>query len=141
MQADLKKVGIDAEIVTYEWGEYLERSKKGEHDMVLLGWTGDNGDPDNFLQVLLGCAGAKDGTNRARWCNQEFEKLTLDAKKTADLAERTKLYEQAQVVFKEEAPWVTIAHSVVFKPMRKEVQGFQISPFGHHNFYPVDLAQ
>jgi len=36
MQADLAKVGITAEIVTYEWGEYLERSSKGEHDMVLL---------------------------------------------------------------------------------------------------------
>ncbi|MCI0431517.1 MAG: ABC transporter substrate-binding protein [Rhodospirillales bacterium] len=141
MQADLKKVGIEAEIVTFEWGEYLERSKKGEHDMVLLGWTGDNGDPDNFLQVLLGCSGAKDGTNRARWCNQAFEKLTQDAKKTADLAERTKLYKAAQAVFKEEAPWVTIAHSVVTKPMRKEVTGFKISPIGLHIFYEVDLTQ
>ncbi len=141
MQADLKKVGIEAQITTFEWGEYLERSKKGDHDMVLLGWTGDNGDPDNFLQVLLGCSAAKDGTNRARWCNEEFEKLTQDAKKTADIAERTKLYEESQLVFKEDAPWVTIAHSVVFKPMRKEVEGFKISPFGHHSFAEVDLAQ
>jgi len=31
------------EIVTFEWGEYLKRSKKGAHDTVLLGWTGDKG--------------------------------------------------------------------------------------------------
>ena len=139
IQADLKKVGIETEIVTFEWGEYLKRSKEGQHDMVLLGWTGDNGDPDNFLQVLLGCAAAKDGTNRARWCNQKFEDLTLKAQKTADQAERTKLYEEAQVVFKEEAPWVTIAHSVVFMPMRKEVVGYKVSPLGHHAFTNVDL--
>jgi dipeptide transport system substrate-binding protein len=139
IQADLKKVGIETEIVTFEWGEYLKRSKEGQHDMVLLGWTGDNGDPDNFLQVLLGCAAAKDGTNRARWCNQKFEDLTLKAQQTADQAERTKLYEEAQLVFKEEAPWVTIAHSVVFMPMRKEVVGYTVSPLGHHAFTNVDL--
>jgi dipeptide transport system substrate-binding protein len=50
------------------------------------------------------------------------------------------LYESAQVIFKEEAPWVTIAHSVVFKPVRKEVTGFKVHPLGSHIFYDgVDL--
>ncbi len=139
IQADWAKVGVDAKIVSFEWGEYLKRSKKGEHDTVLLGWTGDNGDPDNFLFVLLGCEAAKDSANRARWCHQPFEDLLLAAKATADVAERTKLYEKAQVIFKEEAPWVTIAHSIVFKPVRKEVVDFRIDPFGGHVFYGVDL--
>jgi dipeptide transport system substrate-binding protein len=139
IQSDLAKVGIEAEIVSFEWGEYLKRSKEGQHDMVLLGWTGDNGDPDNFLQVLLGCSGAKDGTNRSRWCNQAFEDLTIKAKRTSDVKERTKLYEESQVVFKEDAPWVTIAHSVVFVPMSKKVTGYKVSPLGHHDFYGVDL--
>ncbi len=77
IQADWAKVGVEAEIVSFEWGEYLKRSKKGEHDTVLLGWTGDNGDPDNFLYVLLGCEAAKDSANRARWCHQPFEDLLL----------------------------------------------------------------
>jgi dipeptide transport system substrate-binding protein len=139
IQADWAKVGVEAEIVSFEWGEYLKRSKLGEHDTVLLGWTGDNGDPDNFLYVLLGCEAAKDSANRARWCHKPFDDLLLAAKATADVAERTKLYEQAQVIFKEEAPWVTIAHSVVFKPVRKEVIDFRIDPFGGHVFYGVDL--
>ncbi len=139
IQADWAKVGVEAEIVSFEWGEYLKRSKLGEHDTVLLGWTGDNGDPDNFLYVLLGCEAAKDSANRARWCHQPFEDLLPAAKATADVTERTKLYEQAQVIFKEEAPWLTIAHSIVFKPVRKEVTGFRIDPFGGHIFYGVDL--
>ncbi|MDX1654737.1 MAG: ABC transporter substrate-binding protein, partial [Candidatus Competibacteraceae bacterium] len=68
IQADWKNVGVDAEVVSYEWGEYLKRTKEGEHETVLLGWTGDNGDPDNFLAVLLGCD-AVGSANRARWCN------------------------------------------------------------------------
>jgi dipeptide transport system substrate-binding protein len=140
IQADWRNVGVDAEIVSFEWGEYLKRSLAGEHQTVLLGWTGDNGDPDNFLYVLLSCDAAKDGANRARWCYKPFDDLVTQAKRTADQAERTRLYEEAQVVFKEQAPWVTIAHSIVFKPIRKEVEGFKINPFGAHYFYGVDLA-
>jgi dipeptide transport system substrate-binding protein len=140
IQADWANVGVSAEIVSFEWGEYLKRSLAGEHETVLLGWTGDNGDPDNFFYVLLSCDAAKDGANRARWCHEPFDELLIKAKRTADQAERTRLYEEAQVIFKEQSPWITIAHSIVFKPIRKEVQGFKISPFGHHYFYGVDIA-
>ncbi len=139
IQADMDKIGVKAEVVSYEWGEYLKRSKDVDRDgAVLLGWTGDNGDPDNFLAVLLGCDGVG-GSNRAQWCYQPFEDLIQKAKVVADKEERVKLYEQAQLVFKEQAPWATIAHSVVFKPVRKEVVDFRIDPFGGHVFYGVDL--
>ncbi len=141
IQADWAAVGVEAEIVSFEWGEYLRRSKLGEHQTVLLGWTGDNGDPDNFLYVLLGCEAAKDSANRARWCHKPFDDLLIQAKRTADVEERTALYEEAQAIFKEEAPWVTIAHSVVFKPVRKEVIDFRIDPFGGHVFYGVDIEE
>ena len=138
IQADWAKVGVEAELVSFEWGEYLKRSKDGEHETVLLGWTGDNGDPDNFLYVLLSCD-ASTGANRARWCYKPFDDLLRQAKQISNVDERTKLYEQAQVVFKEEAPWITIAHSVVFKPVRPEVVDFRIDPFGGHVFYGVDI--
>ena len=139
IQADFAAVGVKAKIVSFEWGEYLKRSKQGEHQTVLLGWTGDNGDPDNFMYVLLGCEAAKDSANRARWCHQTFNDLLVRAKQTADVEQRTQLYKAAQLVFKDEAPWVTIAHSIVFKPVRKEVVDFRIDPFGGHVFYGVDL--
>jgi dipeptide transport system substrate-binding protein len=139
LQSDFAEIGVKVEIVSYEWGEYLKRSKEEDRDgAVLLGWTGDNGDPDNFLAVLLGCDGVG-GANRAQWCYQPFEDLIQKAKIVADPAERTKLYEEAQVIFKEQAPWATIAHSVVFQPVRKEVVDFRIDPFGGNVFYGVDL--
>ncbi len=141
IQADWAKVGVKAKIVSYEWGEYLKRSQEGEHQTVLLGWTGDNGDPDNFLNTLLGCSAAEDGPNRARWCDKEFDDLVVAAKRTSDVAERTRLYEEAQVEFKKEAPWVTIAHSVVYMPMRKEVTGYTVDPLGIHRFYGVDIQE
>ena len=139
IQADFTKIGVTAEIVSYEWGEYLKLSKEKDRDgAVLLGWTGDNGDPDNFLAVLLGCDGVG-GANRAQWCHQPFEDVVQKAKVVSDVAERTKLYEEAQIIFKEQAPWATIAHSVRFQPVLKQVTDFKIDPFGGHIFYGVGL--
>lgn len=91
IQSDLAAVGVKAEIVSYEWAEYLERSKAKDRDgAVILGWGGDNGDPDNFLDTLLSCDGVG-GNNRAQWCNKEFNDLVKQAKQTTDQAERTKL--------------------------------------------------
>jgi len=141
IQADFDKIGVKVEIVSYEWGEYLSRSKDVDRDgAVLLGWTGDNGDPDNFLAVLLGCDGVG-GSNRAQWCNDDFEALIQKAKVVSDKDERTKLYEQAQVVFKEQAPWATIAHSTVFMPMSSKVSGYVMDPLGGHWFDGVDIAE
>ncbi|WP_369841760.1 ABC transporter substrate-binding protein [Donghicola sp. XS_ASV15] len=139
MQSDFAEVGVDVEIVSYEWGEYLERSKATDRDgAVLLGWTGDNGDPDNFLAVLLGCD-AVGGSNRAQWCNEEFDEVVKAAKVTSDQAERTKLYEEAQAIFKDQAPWATIAHSVVYMVTRPEVDGYVVHPLGGHIFNQVGL--
>jgi dipeptide transport system substrate-binding protein len=139
MQADLAKVGVTAEIKSFEWGEYRKRMQAGEHQTGMLGWTGDNGDPDNFLHTLLGCDAAKSGGNNAKWCHKPYDDLVTKAKVTTDQKQRTELYKQAQVIFKEQAPWFTIAHAVQLKPVRKEVVDYKLSPFGRHTFYGVDI--
>ncbi|WP_338849423.1 ABC transporter substrate-binding protein [Massilia sp. W12] len=139
IQADWAKIGVKTKLVTYEWGEYLKRAKKGEHQVAMSGWSGDNGDPDNFLATLLGCDAVKGGGNYARWCHKEFDDLITKAAKTPKQAERTRLYEKAQEVAKEEAPWITIAHSVRFTPVRKNVVGFKMDSTAHHYFHQVDL--
>jgi dipeptide transport system substrate-binding protein len=140
MQADLAKLGITAEIKTFEWGEYRKRAQNGEHQMVELGWTGDNGDPDNFLHVLLGCDSATtNGSNVAKWCYKPFDDLIIEAEHTTDIEKRTDLYRKAQAIFKDEAPWFTIAHSVQYAALSQKVEDFKLSPFGHHQFYGVDL--
>lgn len=142
MQADLAKIGVTAELKTYEWGEYRKRLQAGEHQTGMLGWTGDNGDPDNFMGVLLSCGSAREGgQNIAKWCNEDFTKLIDEAAATADVAKRTELYKQAQVIFHNDAPWVPIAHSVVYMPMSKKVKGYKIHPLGTHIFEGVDIDE
>ncbi len=141
MQADLAKIGVKVTIVQHEWAEYLKLAGDPKHDgAVILGWTGDNGDPDNFMAVLLGCDSVGTTNNVSAWCYKPYDDLMKKAVQTSDQAERAKLYEQAQVIFKEQAPWLTIAHSLVTMPMSKSVLNYKMDPLGSHRFDGVDIA-
>ncbi|MFV0924037.1 ABC transporter substrate-binding protein [Pseudomonas palmensis] len=140
IQADWAKIGIKASIVSYEWGEYMKRAKAGENGAMLIGWSGDNGDPDNWLGTLYGCD-AVNGNNFSKWCDPAYDALIKQAKATPDQARRTELYKQAQHIIKAQVPITPIAHSTVYQPMRKTVQDFKISPFGLNAFYGVSVSQ
>ncbi|HUH76551.1 MAG TPA: ABC transporter substrate-binding protein, partial [Devosia sp.] len=141
IQADWAAIGVTANIVSYEWTEYRERGKqKDRKGPFQIGWTGDNGDPDNFFATLFSCA-AIGVSNYSSWCDKDFEDLIQKAKTTSDQAERTALYEKAQVVFKDQEPALTLAHSKVFMPMNKKVLNYIMSPLGTHNFKDVDVAE
>ncbi|MCE0461201.1 MULTISPECIES: ABC transporter substrate-binding protein [Pseudomonas] len=139
LQSDWKKIGLNVNIVSYEWGEYIKRSKGGENQAMIIGWSGDNGDPDNWLNVLFGCDSLS-GNNFSKWCDKKFDGLVKEAKRTTDQAKRTELYKQAQHVLKDAVPMTPIAHSTVYQPMRANVQDFKISPFGLNSFYGVSVS-
>lgn len=134
IQQDWAKIGVKAHIKTYEWGEYLKRANQGEHHVYMSGWSGDNGDADDFLTPNLSCAANQSGV---KFCNPEFEKLINDARATPDQKKRIAMYEQAQEIFKRERPWITMAHSTVYIPVRKDVQGFIMAPNGSVDFENV----
>ncbi len=139
MQADWSKIGIKVKVQQMEWGELLKRSGNGEHDVTFLNWFGDNGDPDNFFTPNLSCAAVEGGGNRSRWCNKAFDALLDKAKASTNVAERTKLYQQAQKLVVDDIGWIPLVYPVMPVAYRKNVTGFVQSPFGTNNFYSVSV--
>jgi peptide/nickel transport system substrate-binding protein len=119
IQADLKAVGIDADIVTMDWATYLAKTRDGEQDMYMLGWTGDNGDPDNFLYWFFG-----QQETRSRYFNAKAAELTGKARTLFKQEARAQLYREAQVALKEDAANVTIAHTTPPLASKKSVKGY-----------------
>ncbi len=138
LQADWGKVGLKVKIVSYEWGEYLKRTKDGEHDISLIGWTGDNGDPDNWLGTLYSCD-AIGSNNYSMWCDPQYDALVKQAKTITDREQRTVLYRQAQQRLKQQVPITPIAHSTVNQPLSAKVEDFKVSPFGRNVFSGVSI--
>jgi len=138
LQADWNKLGLKVRIVSYEWGEYLKRMKTGEHDVALIGWTGDNGDPDNWLGTLYSCD-AVGSNNYSRWCDQQYDSLIKQAKRVTDREQRSALYQQAQQRLKQQVPITPVAHSTVNQPLSLKVTDFKVSPFGRNDFSGVGI--
>jgi dipeptide transport system substrate-binding protein len=121
--------------------QFVDQAQGAGPTMMLNGWTSDNGDPDNFLNVLLGCKAAQPGgANLARWCDADYEAAVQEARRTIDRDARTALYRTAQAIFRREAPWVPLAHTLVHMAVRGDVVGFQMDPLGRHLFEGVRLT-
>ena len=143
IQADLGKVGIRAQIVQWEWATYLEKINNGEHPMALLGWTGDNGDPDNFLYMLLDkeAAQTKPSQNIAFYRSDELHELLVTARRSVDHEERVRLYLRAQEVIHRDAPWVPLVHVTQTAAFRRDVAGFKLHPTGIKWFHEVHFVR
>ncbi|PKL76192.1 MAG: ABC transporter substrate-binding protein [Candidatus Melainabacteria bacterium HGW-Melainabacteria-1] len=139
IQSDLQKVGIKVKIVSFEWGTYLDKISNGEHTMALMGWIGDNGDPDNFLYTLFDRNNTVKGSaaNYAFYKSEAVHQLLIKAQQVIDLDERAKLYEQAQVLIKQDAPWVPLFHSTQMMATRAGVEGFFLHPVGEKRFETI----
>lgn len=140
LQSMFAEIGVKAKIVTYEWGTYLDKAKNGEADTFLLGWTGDNGDADNFLYVLLD-EDAIGSNNYSYYKNDEVHELLLKAQASSDQAEREELYKQAQVIIKDDAPWIPLVHSTPLLAGSANISNFLAHPTGSDLLSSVEIKQ
>jgi ABC-type transport system substrate-binding protein len=132
IQADLKAAGIEAEIVQYDWGIYLDRAAAGEADLFMLGWMADYPDATNFLDVFFG-TGADDSFGDPKDFPQLLDLLN-QAKGTADPAERQKLYDQANQFIHDNVPAVPIAHAKGPMAWSTQVQEMKPSPLAQEDY-------
>jgi len=138
IQRYLRDVGVEATIVSYDWTTFRRHLREGLHDSVLIGWSADNGDPDNFYRPLLSCGAIPSGTNRAMWCNQDYDRLINDALETDDIEARKAIYRQVNRLLYERLPLVPIAHAYRYQAYRAELEGIKINPFGGVRFGGVE---
>ncbi|MEW9797494.1 ABC transporter substrate-binding protein [Alteromonas sp. CYL-A6] len=137
IQRYLADVGIQATIVTYDWTTFRRHLRDGLHDSVLIGWSADNGDPDNFYRPLLSCSAIPSGTNRAMWCNSDYDRLINEALQTEDIEKRKRIYQQANRLLYEQLPLVPIAHAYRYQAYRDVLTGMAINPYGGVRFSGV----
>ncbi|MFD1178701.1 ABC transporter substrate-binding protein [Paenibacillus puldeungensis] len=130
IQADFEKIGVKVKIESPEWATYLDDAQAGEKDDIfMLGWTGDNGDPDNFLYTLLD-KDAIPSNNYSYYANDKLHELLIAAQKETDQAKRAELYKQAQEIIKADAPWIPLVHTTPLLAAKANLKGYVPAPTG-----------
>jgi len=123
----LKKVGIETEIKSYEWGTFFSDVKSGNFQMYSLTWVGI-ADPDVLRFIFHSKYAPPNGFNRGRFEDPELDEL-LDAGKTEpDFSKRKKIYDEAQRELTEQLPFVTLWTQVNIAAVNRRVRGFVVYP-------------
>lgn len=138
IQSNLKEVGIDAEIIIYDWAKYLDSSAKGEHDILLGGWVNGTLDAEGVLEPLFYSTITPAGGRRTMYSNEEFDRI-LDSSRTYDLEVREKkLKEAAKKIYIDYAVQ-PLYYANYIVGVREDIKGFKPDFRGLYDFSDLDV--
>jgi peptide/nickel transport system substrate-binding protein len=143
IKTDLDKIGVNVKIVTYEWASFLDQLRNAEHTMGLIGWVGDNGDPDNFLYSTLSKNNAVVGSaqNNQMYMSEEVNELLIKAKAVINQEERTGIYKEAQQIIHEDAPNIPLIQVKEPVVTTNSVKNYIPHATGAENMYEVTIEK
>ena len=127
IQGYLSAVGVELSITQYDWTTYKTKVQTDPYDICFYGWTGDNGDPDNFMNLL---ADTNWSMNVAHFQDDEYKALIAEGLKTPDGDARDAIYLQCEEMVAEKQPWVLISHSKNLLGYSPKVKDFYYHPTG-----------
>lgn len=142
IRAQLEAVGIPVEIVARDFKTHLDALRNFEFDCAIIGWLGDNGDPDNFLSTFFGSWATEKGsaTNYSSYKNPEMDQLLLAARRETDRAARAELYERVIALWRQDLPIIPLVHGENIVVLRREITGFRMQKDGNLRFGGVRWA-
>ena len=136
MQAQLRAAGITLTLAPLEFGVFLTKVRNGDHAMCLIGWSGDNGDPDNFFYPLLDQDSAQKGSaqNYSFWRDPAFHRLMLEGQQAVDPARRATIYKTANAMVHDQVPAISFVHTTVPLAAKASIRGIVPNPDTHLAF-------
>src|SRR5699024_961240 len=137
-QSSFGEAGVDVGIQTYDWATYIEKVTDGKSPAYLMGWTGDNGDADNFLYSLLD-EDDIGSNNMARYANDDVHELLKDAQTETDDDKRMDYYMEAQEIIHEDAPWIPLVYAEEPLAGNADLQDYEPNPTGSEPFDEVSF--
>ena len=142
MAANLNAAGIKVELyLEGDWPTYLGARRNGLlMGLYMLGWGGDNGDPDNFLGYFFG--NAQEPVQMEGWYqNKELADLLDRAVTLPDPEERAELYRQAEQMLHDDVARIWLGHNNTPLILSIKVQGYIPQPVGAENFEYVFFSE
>lgn len=130
IKRQLEPAGIRVTIQSRPWNEHKEALSAKTGHFFLYGWTGDNGDADNFMYTLLASSQVEYGLNASGYMNGKLDVYLHTARRVSDPKSRDYLYLQAEGIILDEVPLTGINHSMIRLAHRPGVGKVSLSGLG-----------
>src|SRR5699024_9467530 len=141
MQSQLKKVGINAKIKTFEWNTYLSLVNAGLEDkagMAEMSWTTNAPITLPMLTLRTASFPDKGGFNSGYYANPKVDAIIDKLSVETGKKKRVALYAKLQQIVVDDAPWVFVANGKFVVAMSKHLQGLKLN--APHVFYLHDAV-
>lgn len=150
IQADLRDLGIDIDVRSLEWASYINKVKPkvdskthkvipSEAKLFRFGWAADYPDPDNYLWTLFNSKNIGQD-NSTSYNNPAYDQIVNKARKLVNWDARKKLYQQAEDMIIDDAPWIFLYTNVEYKLVQPYVHGQQMPPLNTNELSVVSMA-
>ncbi len=128
LQGELKKHGVVINLKPMEWSALKDAVSKGEAPAFYMSWFGDYPDGENFLFPVFHSSNWGSGGNRARFKNEEIDRMIEDSVKIQDADRRSEAYSRINRKIAEHAPWIYLWHASESYLTSKKVSNMDFSP-------------
>jgi peptide/nickel transport system substrate-binding protein len=141
IKEQLEETGrMQVNLQTQNWAEYVNSFVAGEaFPVFVLGWFPDFVDPENWLTPFSSCTASPD--NGVFYCNEEMDRLLLEAASSTDPADREALYQQIGDLYANEIPTLPLFWEPEFITYRNGVEGVAIGASFEFNYYPLSFGE
>jgi len=133
-----ENLGVSVDLPQLQFGQFLQDLDEGNFQTFSLGWIADYVDPQNFLDIKLH---SESDNNETMYSNPEVDALLEEARTEQDQARRLELYQQAEEIIVEDAPWIPLFHGKSNALTKPYVQDYFIAPFVIPNLRYVSIAR
>jgi peptide/nickel transport system substrate-binding protein len=138
LQYQLRQVGIEVDLRSYDWGTFYGDIKSGNFQMYSLSWVGLKM-TDIFRYIFHSTSLPPSGANRGYYQDATVDALIARAETATDLQEQAGLYRELQRYLHEQLPFIPLWYEDNVLARRADISGYTLSPDG--NYDGLTLAQ
>lgn len=124
---NLKKIGIEVTVKSYEFGTFYRDVRQGDFDLYTLTWVGIT-DPDIYFEIFHSEKFAPTGFNRGFYTNKDLDKMLNQSRIETDPEKSKELYNKIQDIVYQDFVYAPLWHEVNFVFMKKNVFGYSLRP-------------
>ena len=135
LQAQLSQIGIQSTINAPEWAQWLDLEGNFNYDAYICNWNGlKDADQYYYLQHHTGLV-----FNFTGYSNPQFDQLVEEGRSTSDFATRYDIYQQANKILVDDAPYIYMYNKLEIRAYSPVVKGFVVRSDQANNFWTVWL--
>lgn len=127
IQGYLSDVGVTLNIAQFDWATYRTKIQTGPYDLAFISWNCDNGDPDNFMNLL---STPDKSINISHYDNPQYTALIQKGIVTPEGDARNDIYHQCEEIVADQQPLLLFCHPTAPLGVNPKIQDLIYHPMG-----------